>query len=90
MFVNAESDPDRCFIDRLSGFGYNWMRGFSADGLPTRKEKGAFCRETAVRAYEKENVITSDSIILDRCKSWVNLLAGCVERQGVQPIRVWA
>jgi hypothetical protein len=40
--------------------------------------------------YEKENVITSDSIILDRCKSWVNLLAGCVERQGVQPIQVWA
>ena len=46
----------RCFIDRLSGFGYNWMRGFSADGLPTRKEKGAFCRETAVRAYKDHTV----------------------------------
>ena len=39
--------------------------------------------------YGKENVISSDSVILDHCKSWVNLVARCVEKQGVQPLRVW-
>lgn len=39
--------------------------------------------------YGKENVITSDSIILDRCQSWVNLTAGCAEKRGVQPLRLW-
>ena len=40
--------------------------------------------------YGKENVITSDSIILDCCNSWVNLMASCVEKYGAQPIQVWA
>lgn len=39
--------------------------------------------------WEKENVITSDSIILDHCKSWVNLTAGCIPKRGVQPLQVW-
>ncbi len=39
--------------------------------------------------YGKENVVTSDSIILDHCASWVNLMACCAEKHGVQPIRVW-
>lgn len=39
--------------------------------------------------YGKENVITSDSIILDHCESWVNLLAACVERTGVEVLKVW-
>ena len=39
--------------------------------------------------YGKENVITSDSIILDCCNSWVNLMASCVEKYGAQPIQVW-
>lgn len=39
--------------------------------------------------YGKENVISSDSVILDHCKSWGNLVARCVEKQGVQPLRVW-
>ena len=39
--------------------------------------------------WEKENVISSDSIILDHCKSWVNLMARCAEKQNVQPLRVW-
>lgn len=40
--------------------------------------------------YGKENVITSDSIILDQCKSWVNLMAGCAQKHGAQPLQVWA
>ena len=32
--------------------------------------------------YDKENVITSDSIILDHCKSWVNLSAWCLGDRG--------
>ena len=32
--------------------------------------------------YDKENVITSDSIILDHCKSWVNLCAKCLGDRG--------
>ena len=39
--------------------------------------------------WEKENVISSDSIILDRCKSWVNLMARCAEKRNVQPLCVW-
>ena len=39
--------------------------------------------------YEKENVITSDSVILDHCRSWVNLTAACMKETGKQGIRVW-
>ncbi len=39
--------------------------------------------------YGKENVITSDSIILDQCKSWINVMARCLERKGGNVIRVW-
>ena len=39
--------------------------------------------------YGKEHVITSDSIILDQCVSWVNLLAACVERTGAEVLKVW-
>ncbi len=41
------------------------------------------------KLWEKENVITSDSIILDHCKSWVNLIKACSEKQGAKTIRVW-
>lgn len=39
--------------------------------------------------YDRENVITSDSIILDHCISWANLAARCIADHSVQPIRVW-
>ena len=39
--------------------------------------------------YGKENVVTSDSIILDQCKSWNNVVARCLERKGGNVIRVW-
>ncbi len=39
--------------------------------------------------YGKENVISSDSVVLDRCGSWINLTARCVEKRGTHPIRVW-
>ncbi|MDO5133240.1 MAG: DUF434 domain-containing protein [Eubacteriales bacterium] len=39
--------------------------------------------------YPKERVITSDSIILDHCVSWVNLTAECMRRSGKQGIQVW-
>ncbi len=39
--------------------------------------------------YDKENVITSDSIILDRCKSWVNLAAECLKENKKSGIRIW-
>ena len=40
--------------------------------------------------YGRENVITSDSVIMDHCVSWVNLGAECVNRKGKQGIRVWS
>ena len=46
-------------------------------------------REVDRALWEKENVISSDSVILDHCKSWVNLMARCVEKRNVQPLRVW-
>ena len=39
--------------------------------------------------YGKERVITSDSIILDHCASWVNLAAECMKRRGAQGLQVW-
>jgi len=39
--------------------------------------------------YGKRCVISSDSVILDRCASWINLAARCAEAQGAQPIKVW-
>lgn len=39
--------------------------------------------------YEKENVITSDSIILDHCRSWVNLMDYCIGKTGAESLQVW-
>ena len=39
--------------------------------------------------YGKSCVISTDSVILDRCESWINLAARCAERVGAQPLRVW-
>lgn len=38
--------------------------------------------------YGQENVITSDSIILDHCKSWVNLAAECIMEKEPRTIRL--
>lgn len=39
--------------------------------------------------YEKELVVTSDSVILDHCRSWVNLTAECLHNANKTPIQVW-
>ena len=39
--------------------------------------------------YDKELVVTSDSIILDHCRSWVNLTGEYIRRENREPIRVW-
>ena len=39
--------------------------------------------------YDKELVITSDSVILDHCRSWVNLTAECVKQMGYPVVQVW-
>ena len=39
--------------------------------------------------WGKENVITSDSIILDHCISWFNLMKPCTEKHGAKTFRVW-
>ena len=39
--------------------------------------------------YDKENVITSDAIILDHCKSWINVMSKCMEKYGANVFRVW-
>ncbi len=38
---------------------------------------------------EKECVITSDAIILDKCKSWFNLISLCIEKTEAVPVKVW-
>lgn len=40
--------------------------------------------------YGKERVISTDSVVLDRCVSWVNLARSCLERRGVHAIEVWS
>ena len=39
--------------------------------------------------YKKELVVTSDSIILDHCVSWVNLTAECLANDNKTPLQVW-
>ena len=46
-------------------------------------------REVDRDLYDKELVITSDSIILDHCISWVNLTRGCMDRLHVEAKQVW-
>jgi hypothetical protein len=46
-------------------------------------------REVDRELYGKELVITSDSIILDHCISWVNLTRECLERIHVEAKQVW-
>ena len=45
-------------------------------------------KEVDRELWTKENVITSDSIIIDHCKSWVNLMKKCVEKYGEDLIQV--
>ena len=46
-------------------------------------------RDVDRELYGKEYVITSVSIILDHCPSWVNLTAECVKRTGKNTLQVW-
>ena len=39
--------------------------------------------------WEQENVITTDSVILDHCASWVNLTVRCMARLGKTALKVW-
>ena len=39
--------------------------------------------------YGKEFIITSDSIILDHCGSWINLVSECMRKLGREGIRLW-
>ena len=39
--------------------------------------------------WEQENVITTDSVILDHCVSWVNITAKCMTGLGKTALKVW-
>ncbi len=39
--------------------------------------------------WDKDNVITTDSIILDRCIGWFNLMKICVQKHGAKTLCVW-
>ena len=41
------------------------------------------------KLYNKDNVITSDSVILDHCNSWINLTAECLRLKGKPSLKVW-
>ena len=61
----------------------------------TAEEECSFALDIQIRKdvdralYGKENVITSDSIILDHCISWINLTADLMERLGKKGLRLW-
>lgn len=38
---------------------------------------------------EKECVVTADAIILDQCKSWLNLVSLCMDKTGAALVKVW-
>ncbi len=39
--------------------------------------------------WDKDNVITTDSIILDHCIGWFNLMKICVQKHGAKALCVW-
>ncbi len=39
--------------------------------------------------WDKDNVVTTDSIILDHCLGWFNLIKICVQKHGAETLRVW-
>ncbi len=39
--------------------------------------------------WDKDNVITTDSIILDHCTGWFNLMRICVQKHGAKTLCVW-
>ncbi len=39
--------------------------------------------------WDKDNVITTDSIILDHCIGWFNLLKICAQKHGAKTLCVW-
>ncbi|MBR3187839.1 MAG: DUF434 domain-containing protein [Lachnospiraceae bacterium] len=46
-------------------------------------------REVDRELYGKEHVITSDSIILDHCVSWINLTSECLKCRNKEALRVY-
>ena len=46
-------------------------------------------RDVDRELYDKENVITSDAIILDHCSSWINLSAQCLKIEETELCKVW-
>ena len=51
-------------------------------------------RDVDRELYDRELVVTSDSVILDHCLSWVNLTAECLGREYLRggkkpPLQVW-
>ena len=46
-------------------------------------------REVDRELYGKENVITSYSIILDHCVSWINLTSECLKRRHKEALQVY-
>ena len=59
-----------------------------AEGYRTKPDI-QLLKEVDKTMWNKENVITSDAIILDHSVSWYNLVAECVEKHKAQMIRVW-
>lgn len=46
-------------------------------------------KEVDKALWDKENVVSSDSIVLNHCISWVNIMKICVGLTDSKPIRVW-
>jgi hypothetical protein len=47
------------------------------------------CRNVDKELYGRELVITSDSVILDKCVSWVDLTRECMKKCGAGALKVW-
>jgi hypothetical protein len=60
----------------------------TAEGNYTFDLNIQICRDVDRTLYQKEYVITSDSVILDHCVSWVNLTAECMKRKGKHGMQV--
>lgn len=71
------------------------LKALIADIKEELRERCPFCLDIQLlkdvdrSLWQKANVITSDSIILDHCISWLNLMKSLIEQKGTKTLRVW-
>ena len=76
-------------MDAKRGFVPEDERNFSPGALQLMRTASRHIRYLINEGYSRELVVTSDSIVLDHCTSWVNLTVQCLTKDNKSPLQVW-